>query len=162
MNGIIDVSEILLNADLSEERKGQIKILVAEDDAINQKVVTGILGRLGYRIDISTNGKEAVKALEQTQYDLVLMDCQMPEMDGYEATEMIRDPGSKVLDHKIPVIALTGHAMDSDMEKCINAGMDDYLSKPVKPAELTGVDSLLLKLDEQLLEFEKAVSGLDI
>jgi PAS domain S-box-containing protein len=121
---------------ISEDKKQQIKILVAEDDAINQKVVTGILGRLGYNIDIFTNGKDAVKALEQTPYDLVLMDCQMPEMDGYEATEIIRDPRSKVLDHRIPVIALTGHAMDSDMEKCINAGMDDYLSKPVKPVEL--------------------------
>ena len=87
-------------------------------------------------MDLITNGKDAVQSLEHTTYDLLLMDCQMPEMDGYEATAEIRNTGSKVLDRKIPVIALTGHALDGDMEKCINAGMDDYLSKPVKSLEL--------------------------
>lgn len=131
---------------ISKKRKKRVKILLAEDDVINQKVVTGILERLGYNVDIVSNGKDVVKALEQTSYDLVLMDCQMPEMDGYEATREIRDRNSKVIKHKVPVIALTGNAMEGDMIQFINAGMNDYLLKPVKPKDLYDtIEKWLLK-----------------
>jgi PAS domain S-box-containing protein len=107
------------------------RLLLAEDSTINQKVVTGLLGKLGYHIDVVANGQEAIHALETVPYDLVLMDVQMPEMDGLEATRLIRSPHTKVLNHRIPVIALTAHAMEGDRELCLQAGMNDYVSKPI-------------------------------
>ena len=96
----------------------------------------GILKKLGLRADAVANGAEAVKALETIPYDLVLMDVQMPEMDGLEATRQIRDPQSAVLNHGIPIIAMTAHAMQGDRERCLEAGMNDYVSKPVDPRAL--------------------------
>ena len=116
--------------------RADTRVLVAEDNYTNQKVVQAILKKLGCHADVVGNGREAVIALEQLPYDLVLMDCQMPEMDGYEATARIRDPRSKVLNHRVPIIALTAHAMQSDRERCLSAGMDDHLTKPIRPAEL--------------------------
>jgi two-component system, sensor histidine kinase and response regulator len=153
--------EIITRHSISEERKHRIRILVAEDDVINQKVVSSILGRIGYRAKVVTNGKEALRELEQGSYDLVLMDCQMPVMDGYEATYEIRNPDSKVTDHGVPVIALTGHVLDGDMEKCIQAGMDDYLAKPVKPQELASMIEKWLSNQEQTQGKEAAASNID-
>ncbi len=116
--------------------KQNMHILLAEDNLINQKVALKMLENLGYKADSVANGIEAVKKLENIQYDLILMDVQMPEMNGLEATMYIRSKDSKVLNHDIPIVALTAHAMKGDREKCIKAGMDDYLPKPVKPAEL--------------------------
>jgi signal transduction histidine kinase/DNA-binding response OmpR family regulator len=122
-----------------------VRILLAEDNVINQKVAQRTLSKLGFKADVVASGLEAVRALELINYDLVLMDCQMPEMDGFEATAVIRNPESKVLNHKVAVIAMTANAMKGDREQCIKAGMDDYLPKPVKKDELTGILEKWLK-----------------
>jgi len=121
---------------VAESAKQGIRILLAEDNTINQKVAQALLNKLGYKADVVANGLEAVRSLELINYDLVLMDCLMPEMDGFAATAMIRNEHSKVLNHAVPVIAMTANAMMGDREECIEAGMNDYLVKPVKKAEL--------------------------
>ncbi len=120
------------------------RILLAEDNAINQKVGLGILKKLGLHADAVANGKEAIRSLSTLPYDLVLMDCQMPEMDGFEATRTIRSPESPVLNHAIPVIALTANTMVGDREKCLEAGMNDFISKPFAPQNLAKILSLWL------------------
>jgi signal transduction histidine kinase/CheY-like chemotaxis protein/HPt (histidine-containing phosphotransfer) domain-containing protein len=112
------------------------RVLVVEDNVTNQAVAQGMLEKFGVHIDLVANGQEAITALEQLPYDLVFMDCQMPVMDGYDATRRIRDPQSSVKDHNIPVIAMTANAMQGDRDKCIEAGMDDHIAKPVDPRKL--------------------------
>jgi len=120
-----------------DDRKRDIRILLVEDSRMNREVALHILKRkLGHAADTATDGNEALQALKREKYDLVLMDCQMPGMDGYEATRTIRDPGSDVLDHDIRIIAITANAMKGDREKCLEAGMDDYITKPVRPEDL--------------------------
>ncbi len=114
-------------------------ILLAEDVEINQKMAEYMLHSLGYSVDIVANGKEAVEALTRVNYDLVLMDCMMPEMDGFEATAAIRDPHSPVLNQMVPIVALTANAMKEDRNKCLQAGMDDFISKPFRKDELAAV-----------------------
>ncbi len=108
------------------------RVLVVEDNEINQMVALGMLESLGYDVDTADNGRLALEALEDSLYDVILMDCQMPEMDGYEATQRIRKHSNKGVS-AIPIIALTANAMSGDAEKCLAAGMDDYLSKPFEP-----------------------------
>ena len=115
------------------------RVLVVEDNPVNQKVVTGLLRRIGLRAEVVNNGKEAVEVLEMIPYDLVLMDIQMPVMDGFSATKAIRNPKSKVLNRHIPIVALTAHALKEEISKCIDSGMNDYLSKPIEPQKLTDV-----------------------
>lgn len=129
--------DIITRHSLGERVARKARILLAEDNVVNQKVAMRILEKGGHRIDAVPNGREALAALNRVQYDIVLMDIQMPEMDGYAATQAIRNPQSAV--RNIPVIAMTAHAMKGDREKCLAAGMDDYISKPVKPKELLEV-----------------------
>ena len=132
-------SSIVTRHTVAECIKHGARILLAEDNIINQKVAQVMLNKLGYKADVVANGKEAVRALELINYDMVLMDCQMPVMNGFEATAVVRDPDSKVLNHAVPIIAMTANAMAGDRDECIKAGMNDYLSKPVKKGELTEV-----------------------
>ena len=120
-----------------DARMGEInplRILLAEDNTTNQKLAQSLLGRLGYHADIAANGLEALQALKRQAYDVVLMDVQMPEMDGLEATRILRQ---ELLEAQQPyVIAMTANAMEGDRELCLAAGMDDYVSKPIRVEEL--------------------------
>jgi PAS domain S-box-containing protein len=119
--------------------RGQARILVAEDNLTNQEVAVAILNTLGYCSEVVATGAQALQALRTADYDLVLMDCEMPEMDGYTATRCIRDPGTGTRNPCIPIVALTADAITGDREKCLQAGMTDYLAKPVEPQQLSEV-----------------------
>ncbi len=123
------------------------RLLLAEDEPTNQLVTKSILEKMGYLVDVADNGLDALCLLEKNDYALILMDCMMPVMNGYETTSIIRDPGSPVRNHTIPVIALTANAFKEDRDRCFAAGMDDYLSKPFEIAELLEVMGKWLTLD---------------
>jgi CheY-like chemotaxis protein/HPt (histidine-containing phosphotransfer) domain-containing protein len=131
------------------------RILLAEDNITNQQVALGMLKKMGLRADAVASGAEAVIAIKSIPYDLVLMDVQMPEMDGLEATRYIRDPKHSIINHDIPIIAMTAEAMQGDREKCLKAGMNDYVSKPVTPRALAEVLAKWLPQAEETDEPEK-------
>ncbi|MCH6258012.1 response regulator [Puniceicoccaceae bacterium K14] len=156
VNPSVSKAQDLANEALDELSNS--RVLLVEDNAVNQLVAQGILNNMGFRSDVAANGKEAIKALESLPYDLVLMDVQMPEMDGLEATRVIRDRGSRVRDHNVPVIALTAHAKREDRQTCLDAGMDDYLSKPISPVGLSRVmKKWLLKASVGRIEQEALI-----
>ena len=116
---------------VASSAKSNLQILLAEDNLVNQKLALGILGNLGHSVSVARNGLEALEKLEQSQFDLVLMDVQMPEMDGLVATQELRRRELQTNTH-VPVVAMTAHAMKGDRERCLEAGMDDYLGKPIR------------------------------
>jgi CheY-like chemotaxis protein len=131
--------EVTLNRDQpgAENQQGskrKFRILVAEDNPVNQKVVVKQLMSLGYQAEVVNNGQEAVDRLKEHEYDVVLMDCQMPIMDGYRATQEIRSfEGER---KRTTIIAITANAMPEDRQRCMDAGMDDYMSKPASREDL--------------------------
>jgi two-component system, sensor histidine kinase and response regulator len=125
------------------EGRAALRVLLAEDNVVNQRLAVMILNKRGYDVVVAVNGKEAVAAVEQEAFDVILMDVQMPEMDGFEATASIRKKEKDTGGH-IPIIAMTAHAMKGDRERCLAAGMDGYLSKPIRP------DSLVATIDEAI------------
>ena len=134
-----------------------LKILVAEDTPFNQKFITRLLGRWGHETVIVGNGREAVKAVSEDRYDLILMDVQMPEMDGFEATAKIRAHEETKGNHT-PIIAMTAHAMKGDRERCLDAGMDDYVPKPISSEALLNAIRMLVPVDPGLPEEESPVT----
>ncbi len=114
-------------------------ILLVEDNPMNQAVALSIITKLGYRADVAANGDEAIRALSASDYDLVFMDCQLPGMDGYQTTAVIRDAASSVRNHNVPIVAMTANALQEDRRLCIDAGMDDYLAKPIQMETVGGV-----------------------
>jgi CheY-like chemotaxis protein len=129
-----------------EENRKKLNILVAEDNLINQKLILRVLEKKGFIVDIANNGRECVQKWGENTYDIILMDIQMPEMDGIEATEQIRKLEDDSSNSTIPIIALTAHAMKGDRERFLEAGMNNYISKPIKQAELMGaIEKLIYK-----------------
>jgi len=132
----LSLPSLITRHTVREMHRGAVRILLAEDNSINQQVALGILKKLGLRAEVVSNGAEAIQALAIFAYDAVLMDVQMPVMDGFEATRRIRDPLSAVLNHQVPIIAMTAHAMPEDHDRCLEAGMNDFISKPISPQAL--------------------------
>jgi len=114
-------------------RRADCRLLVVEDNETNQDVAIGMLQQLGYcTVTVAGDGRQALEALERADFDLILMDCQLPELDGYEASRLIRRPATPVRNHEVPIVAMTAHALAGDRQKCLAAGMNDYLTKPIR------------------------------
>jgi CheY-like chemotaxis protein/HPt (histidine-containing phosphotransfer) domain-containing protein len=144
-------------ADSGEATSGESQlrkelVLIAEDHPINQEVATLYMSELGFMSHMVSNGKEALEALSRKQYSLVLMDCQMPVLDGFATTKAIRK-NEALTGYHIPIIAVTANAMKGDREKCVAAGMDDHISKPIDPEELKRIVELWLPASQQGASF---------
>ena len=127
-----------------KEAKKSARILLAEDNAVNRTLAIRLLEKRGYTVAVAANGGEALAALEKEEFDAILMDVQMPEMDGFEATAKIREK-EKSTGKRIPIVAMTAHALKGDEERCIGAGMDGYVSKPIRTNELYAASEKTVK-----------------
>jgi PAS domain S-box-containing protein len=132
---------------VAEAARRRTRILLAEDNVTNQRVARAVLEKMGHHVDVVVNGLDALRALAARSYDIVLMDIQMPEMDGLEATRAIRSGGHAVRNPAVPIVAMTAHVMKGDRERCFAAGMDDYVAKPLRPAELEAAIARSAKAD---------------
>jgi CheY-like chemotaxis protein len=140
LNTIIEKSDAEKKRNVSDNKsQTEIQILIVEDNLINQKVSLALLNKFGYKAQTADNGLMALEKIKQQKFDLIFMDFQMPELDGYETTGRIRNGQSGICSPKIPIIAMTANAMKGDQEKCLIAGMNDFLSKPIIPAELESI-----------------------
>jgi CheY-like chemotaxis protein len=136
LDGDNSKNDTLITRHTFREHDRQARVLLVEDNPVNQRLAVILLEKLGHQVDTAVNGSEALKALARNHYSLVLMDCRMPVMDGYEATRAIRNGEGGVLNPDIPIIAMTANAMAGDREQVLQAGMNDYLSKPINPKTL--------------------------
>ena len=151
--------DLITRHTIADERKKKIHILLAEDNIVNQKVALRLLEKLGYQADVVNNGREVLESIKKGIYNLIFMDVQMPEMDGYETTRAVRkmeyEIQSQLKSHlnlspdssthfRIPIIAMTAHTMKGDRERCLKEGMDDYVSKPIQ------LQTLAEALDRQI------------
>ena len=125
-------SQLITRYTIAENRKQKIRVLLVEDNIVNQKIALKVMEKMGLLADCASNGKEALEAVSSTFYDILFMDCMMPVMDGFEATKKIRNSEKQKTESPIPIIALTANAIKGDRERCIEAGMNDYLTKPFK------------------------------
>jgi PAS domain S-box-containing protein len=149
--GVVDqLVPLITRHSLAESQRRRVRILLAEDNVTNQRIALAMLERIGYRADAVASGREAVTALGAVPYDLVFMDCQMPEMDGYDATRWIRDPRSGVKNTRVPVIAMTASDAPGERERCMAAGMDDYITKPVDARKLDATISQWLAAGREM------------
>jgi two-component system sensor histidine kinase/response regulator len=135
------------------------RILLAEDNVVNQRVAAGVLERKGHHVTVVGNGREAVAAMETQSFDLVLIDVQMPDMDGFEATRLIRQR-ERETGRRTPIVAMTAYAMKGDKERCLEAGMDDYLSKPINSKELLARVDTIIAAQTCLVSHEPLEAGL--
>ncbi|MDQ3023054.1 MAG: response regulator [bacterium] len=143
---------------LAESQAASLEILLAEDNRVNQKVALALLGRAGHKIEVVENGRAAVEAVMNREYDLVFMDVHMPEMDGFQATQTIRRLNTRMA--LVPIIAMTARAMQSDRQVCLDSGMDDYLSKPINPVELyAAIDRQRNVFEERTTAWVEATVG---
>jgi CheY-like chemotaxis protein len=142
-------AEVLATSPREQGPLGQFRILLAEDNLVNQRLAVGLLEKMGHQVTVAQNGREALDLLEERDFDLVLMDVQMPEMDGFAATRELRKREEGRQRH-IPVIAMTAHAMKGDRETCIAAGMDGYIAKPISRADLQQVINQAVRVSEAM------------
>jgi CheY-like chemotaxis protein len=161
-----------VTAPVRPEARRSLRILLADDNAVNQLLTSRLLERQGHQVVVCRNGREALERLDQEHVDLVLMDVQMPEMDGFEATAAIRTKEATTGAH-VPILAMTAHALKGDRDRCLAAGMDDYVSKPIHPDKLFeaitrllasrpgGMDGALARPSDPSARFAAAEQGGD-
>ena len=142
-----DDKGVITRHSIAEEMRKMAKLLVVEDNLTNQKLALKLFEKMGLHAEVAVDGIQCLKMLEKNHYDLVFMDIQMPGLDGFETTSIIRASDSQVLDHNIPIIAMTAHATSEDKSKCLSSAMNDYVSKPIDPGKLSDVVSKWLKID---------------
>ena len=138
-DGLLPARRPMVSQHFGDRRLGPARLLLVEDNQVNQDLALAILRQWGLTVAVAADGMEALQALRETPFDLVRMDIQMPKLDGLEATVLLRNPLSGVLDSRIPVVAMTAHAMPGDRQLCLDAGMDEYLTKPLEPGILLAV-----------------------
>ncbi len=130
---------MIMTSSILVKNTSSANILLVEDNPINQRIATHMLKKLGHTYEIVNNGKEALEAIKIKSFDIILMDCQMPDMDGYTTTKYIRQYQRSNRTKRTPIIAVTAHSMKGDREKCISMGMDDYIAKPIDIKRLSAV-----------------------